>query len=402
MFFVDEPYISSFLKRTLLDNAIPVVATDPAKKLELLPGTNWISEAQAVDLAHQPGELCIYTASENSISWIMKHLDSSPIPGKIELFKNKAKFRELIRPLAPDFFFKEVAVQDLPFLQISELPLPFIIKPTVGFFSMGVHKVSSITDWDNTLASIQSEIEQIKGLYPEEVLNINFFIIEEIIDGEEFAVDAYLNTVGEPVILSIFRHPFSSNMDVGDRVYTTSKEIIEKNLAEFTTFVGEIGRLADLRNIPMHLELRRREDGRLLPIEVNLMRFGGWCSTADLTSAAYGFNPYLAYYRGENPDWAKLTAGKEGKLFSIIILNNSTGFPSDQVASFDFEALLSMFDKPLEIRKIDHKKYHVFGFVFVETRADQMNELDVVLRSDLRGFVRLIDDQPVEYLSNLV
>ena len=387
MFFVDEPYISDLLKTTLRDNAIPVVATQVARKLELLPGTNWISETRAVELAHEPGDLLIYTSSENSIGWITQHLGFSNLPEKIELFKNKAKFRELTRPLYPEFFFKEVRVEDLKDIRISELPLPFVIKPTTGFFSMGVYKVSTHAEWSGTLADIQAEIRQIKGLSPQEVLNINSFIIEECIEGEEFALDAYLDQAGEPIILSIYRHTFSSAEDVGDRVYTTSKDIVEQNLAEFTTFVGEMGRLAGIRNFPVHIELRRVDDGSLLPIEVNPMRFGGWCTTADMTSRAYGFNPYLYYYRGQKPDWPQLLAGKDGKLFSMIILDNSTGVPSDQITSFDFDKLLATFEKPLELRRIDHKKYHVFGFLFAETRTDNMGELEAILRSDLREYI---------------
>jgi len=387
MFFVDEPYISDLLKTTLRDNAIPVVATQVAKTLGLLPGTNWISESRAVELAREPGDLLIYTSSENSIGWIAQHLGFSSLPEKIELFKNKAKFRQLTRPLYPDFFFKEVKVEDLKDIRVEDLPLPFIIKPTAGFFSMGVHKVSDPIEWPGTLVAIQGEIGQIKGLYPHEVLNINSFIIEECIDGEEFALDAYLDPAGEPVVLSIYRHTFSSAEDVGDRVYTTSKHIVEQNLAEFTAFVGDLGRLAGIRNFPVHIELRRTDDGSLLPIEVNPMRFGGWCTTADMTSKAYGFNPYLYYYRGQKPDWTQLLAGKEGKLFSMIVLDNSTGVPSEHITAFDFDKLLGTFEKPLELRLIDHKKFHVFGFLFVETRADNMEELEAILRSDLREYV---------------
>ena len=387
MFFVDEPYISDLLRRTIRDNAVPVVATEVAQRLGMLPGTNWISEEQAVELAHELGDLRIYTASENSIGWIAQHLGFSTLPEKIDLFKNKAKFRELTHPLFPDFFFKEVAVADLKDIQARDLPLPFIIKPTTGFFSMGVYKVNDLADWKDTLASILAEIEQVKGLYPQEVLNINSFIVEECINGEEFALDAYLNAAGEPVVLSIYRHTFSSASDVGDRVYTTSKAIIEQNLVEFSAFVGEMGRLAGIRNFPLHIELRRGEDGKLLPIEVNPLRFGGWCTTADLTSLAYGFNPYLYYYTGQKPDWPQLLAGREGKLFSMIVLDNSSGVPVDQITSFDYARLLTRFEKPLDLRRIDYKKYHVFGFLFAETRVDNMGELNYILKSDLMEFI---------------
>jgi hypothetical protein len=282
---------------------------------------------------------------------------------------------------------KEVRVEDLQKIQFNELPLPFIIKPTIGFLSMGVYKVSNFEEWGNTIDSIIAEIDQIKDLYPGDVLDTSSFIIEQCINGEEFAVDAYFNSIGEPVILGILKHTFSSDIDVSDRVYISSKKIIESNLKEFTEFVGKIGTLAGVKNFPVHFELRRDTDGTLLPIEVNPMRFGGWCTTADISFLAYGFNPYLYYYSQKKPNWPEVLKGKEGKLFSIVVLDNSTGIDPDEITSFNYEKLLSKFEKPIELRKIDFQKYSIFGFLFTETREDNFIELKNILDSDLSEFI---------------
>ena len=42
----------------------------------------------------------------------------------------------------------------------------------------------------------------------------------------------------------------ASDTDVSDRVYTSSKEIIENNLEEFTEFAKKIGNLARVKNFP--------------------------------------------------------------------------------------------------------------------------------------------------------
>ncbi|MBW1670702.1 MAG: ATP-grasp domain-containing protein [Deltaproteobacteria bacterium] len=387
MFFVDKPYISDFFKMTIRDNAIPIVGTDIVKELDLYSGTKVISESTAIEMARESDIPAIYTTSENSIGWISKHLPFSNFPEKIGLFKDKLKFRELTKSIFPNFYFKEIRVEDLKKIQFDELPLPFIIKPTVGFFSMGVYKISNIEEWVNTIDSIVAEIDQIKDLYPEEVLNTSSFIIEQCINGEEFAVDAYYNSTGEPVILSIFKHVFSSDADVSDRVYISSKEIIENNLEEFTDFAGKIGNLAKVKTFPVHIELRRDKDGTLLPIEVNPMRFGGWCTTADISFLAYGFNPYLYYYSQKKPNWSEVLKGKGGKLFSIIVLDNSTGIDVDKITSFNYEKLLSNFEKPIELRKIDYNKYSVFGFLFTETREDNFIELKNILVSDLNEYI---------------
>lgn len=387
MFFVDEPYVSEFLKKTVKDNAIPVVGTEIAKNLGLYPGTKFISEDEAIELARAVDFPAIYTNSENAIGWIAKNLAFSDLPGKIDLFKDKLKFRELTQSIFPGFAFKGVHIEDLRNIKFNELPLPFIIKPTVGFFSMGVYKVSRLEEWENTIDSLNEEMDQIKNLYPEEVLNTRSFIIEQLINGEEYAFDAYFDSTGEPVVLSILKHVFSSDADVSDRVYITSKEIVESNLDEFTGFARKIGALAKVKNFPVHIELRRDKDGTLLPIEVNPMRFGGWCTTADSSFLAYGLNPYLYYYAQKKPDWPEILKGKEGKLFSIIVLDNSTGIDTGEITSFDYEKLLSQFEKPMELRKVDHKKYPLFGFLFTETREDNYIELENILHSDLNEFV---------------
>ncbi len=317
MFFVDKPYVSDFFKRTVEENSIPVVSTKAVKELCLFDGTKLIPEERAVEKIRGFENPIIYTVSENSIDWISRNLSFTNLPKKIELFKNKIKFRKLTESIFPDFYFKEIKIEDFTKIQFDELPLPFIIKPSVGFFSMGVYRVSTFEEWYSTIDSIFKEINQIKDLYPEEVLDTTAFIIEECIDGEEFAVDAYFNAEGKPVILGILKHAFASDSDVSDRVYTTSKEIIENNLKEFTEFAEKIGKLTGVKNFPVHIELRRKNDGRILPIEVNPMRFGGWCTTADLTFFAYGLNPYLCYYKQTEPDWFDILEDKEGKLFSI-------------------------------------------------------------------------------------
>jgi len=387
MFFADEPYISEFFKKTVSDNNIPVIDTEIAKEMKLHSNTNFLSKPDAVKLASKSTNPLLYTTSENAIGWISQNLSSTDLPSKIDLFKNKFKFRTLIQSLYPGFYFKEVHINNLESINFHKLPLPFIIKPTVGFFSMGVYKVSDKKEWNNTIELIKNEIDQVKNLYPSEVLDTNTFIIEECIEGDEFAVDAYFNSTGEPVILSILHHTFSSDTDVSDRVYTTSRDIIESNIEEFTNFLKNIGKLSNVKNFPVHVELRRNKKGKILPIEVNPMRFGGWCTTADITYQAYGFNPYLYYYTQKKPDWNKVLINKEGKLFSIVVLDNSTGIEAKNILSFNYEKLMKNFENPLELRKIDFNKYPVFGFLFTETREDNFEELKRILDSDLSEFI---------------
>ncbi|MFN2342291.1 MAG: ATP-grasp domain-containing protein [Desulfonatronovibrio sp.] len=386
MFLADKPYISDFFKKTVREHKIPVVGTEAAKGLNLLPGTIIIAEKEAADLVRRSRDLRIYSSSENSLGWISEHLQETPLPQKIRQFKDKLWFRELTREIFPDFYFRGISAADLEDLHVEELPMPFIIKPAVGFFSMGVYRVDTPREWLKTVKEIRTEIKKVQGIYPREVLDAERFLIEQCITGEEFAVDAYYDFAGDPVILSIFKHIFSSDADVSDRVYTTSKSIIQSNLREFTDFAAKIGKATGVKNFPVHMELRRQMDGQILPIEVNPLRFGGWCTTPDMTFQAWGFNPYIYYYEQKKPDWEEVLQGKEGKMFSIIVLDNSTGINGKDILQFDYDRLLAGFEKPLELRKIDYVRYPVFGFLFAETREENFDELKYILNSDLKEF----------------
>jgi len=387
MIFVDKPFVSDFFKKTIADNEYPVVLTDMAKALGFGDSRNGIDEASAVKEILGSNNLRLYSTSENAIGWIAEHLSATRLPGDIELFKDKARFRSLIKPLFPDFYFQEVSMEALENLSAEDLPMPFIIKPTTGFFSMGVYKVSALEEWRQVKRALRAEIRSVAALYPKEVLDTTMVIIEQCIEGEEFAVDAYYDADGNPVIVGIYQHIFSSAEDVSDRVYMTSKDIVEANLDPFAKFLKDIGNLAKVKNFPVHVEIRRDHSGSIVPIEINPMRFGGWCSTADMTYLAYGFNPYACYLSQKKPNWKEALENQNGKLYSIVVLDNSTGLDAQDIDAFDYERLLSRFEHPLELRKIDYKEYPVFGFLFAETSQANFGELERILRSDLKEFI---------------
>ncbi|MCA1796447.1 MAG: ATP-grasp domain-containing protein [Geobacteraceae bacterium] len=394
MFLLDQPYISDFMRQTLKEHQIPVVARPEALAMEPLPGTRLVDPGEAVmrlngglnaDSGAAP-DSPLYTTSENALNWIASNLADTELPAQINLFKDKLKFREGTSTLFPEFFFQRVNYADIDTLDVDKLNFPFIIKPSVGFFSMGVHKVDSASKWDSTRAAIHAEIAQQQAIYPREVLDTATFIIEECIEGDEFAVDAYFDGDSNAVVVGIHQHLFASDHDVSDRVYITSKKIITEYMQEFTSFATAIGKQLGVKNLPVHMELRRHGDS-ILPIEVNPMRFGGWCTTADSTAKAFGFNPYLDYFTHEGPAWDTILAHKDDTVHSIVVLDNSTGVESDKITEFNYAELKDVFENTLELRRTDYKRYNVFGFLFSATRPDKMAELERILTSDLREFV---------------
>ncbi|KKH48771.1 ATP-grasp domain-containing protein [Methanosarcina sp. 1.H.A.2.2] len=386
MLILDHPYVSDFLKDTAAEMQIPVLKNEMAAEINAKKELRLLEEAEFIKLIKEKGECSLYSNSENSLGWISENLDFTGLPEKIELFKNKIKFRELLERIYPDFYFQGVEFEKLDEIRVEDIKKPFIIKPAVGFFSLGVYKVSTNEEWFSVLQRIKAEVKEIKGRYPVQVLDTGKFIIEENIEGEEFAVDAYFNSAGKPVVVNIFKHIFSSENDVSDRVYFTSKSVIETYREAVEDLLKEIGKLAGLKNFPLHIELRIGNDRRIQPIEVNPMRFAGWCTT-DLAYFAYGINTYRYFLGQLEPDWKRILEGREGKSFCLVMLNKPVDLNLNEIKAFDYEKLLSDLEKPLELRKADHEKYGFFGYMFTETRDSNWGEIERILKSDLKEYI---------------
>lgn len=364
-----------------------MVSTPAARNMVDESGLNWISEEEACHaLAVRPGTR-VYTSSENALGWMADKTPFSRLSEQAGIFKDKARFRELIRDLYPGFFFNTVSLEGVRDLDVREIGFPFVIKPTVGFFSLGVHIVKNMEDWE--LAKKELDIGALKSSFPSVVLDTSTFIVEEYIEGEEYAVDCYFDEEGKVVVLNILHHKFSSGSDTSDRVYSTSKQIVQSLEPRFAAFLSVVGERAGLSNFPAHVELRIDAGGQIVPIEVNPLRFGGFCTTADLPGLALGYNLYKTYIENEKPDWDQVFKGREDRLYSLVVLNNNSGFSAQEIQGFDYDLLASDFSCPIAIRRLDIRTNAVFGFVFAETRAGDEAELDRILVSDLRKYIEL-------------
>ena len=387
IFLIDKPFVSDFLISTIRNNHFKIVSTEEAKELISDDSLNWISENKAVSIIAKEPNTPFYTNSENSLAWIIKNSKISRLPSEIQLFKDKFKFRELVKDLFPDFFYTTVGLDDIQELSLDKINFPFVIKPSLGFFSLGVHIVHNMDEW--ILVKKELNYKNLQSIYPKEVLDISLFIIEEFIVGEEYAVDFYFNDKGEVVILNILHHKFSSGTDVSDRVYSTSKDIIFTYKNDIEIFLKKIGDKTGLRNFPAHVEIRIDSNGNIQPIEMNPLRFGGWCTTADLSWYAFGLNSYEFFVNNLKPNWDQIFEKRGDKIYSIIILNNNTGYSESKISHFDFNLLEQDLENVLVIRKVDIKKYPLFGFVFTETSLENEDELNKILISDLRKYVIL-------------
>ncbi len=383
MIFLDRPYVSDFFLNYLCESGRAVLHTPFTEELA---GTcpserplNLVDDPEAEKLCRSGERL--YSNSENALDWILLHLGDMPQADSIRIMKDKAALRRLLRELDPDFFFQEIPAAELYSTDISSWPRPFVLKPAVGFFSVGVHTIQRDEDWKNALEALALDAKQ--SGFPESVVNQTRFLVEQYIRGEEYAVDLYFDEEGEPVILNIFQHRFSSFSDVSDRLYITGEKIIRANLPRFTAWFRKVNAKIGARNFPAHVELRVEGD-HILPIEFNPLRFAGLCTT-DMAAFAFGLNTVDTYLNGKKPDFDTLLAGRKGKTYSMILLDKPKNLPPD--ARLDPEKLIAAFQHVLEARFINIPELPLFGFLFTETDEDHKDELERILKSDLTEFL---------------
>ena len=315
MIILEKPFISETLLSLLEAEKISVLKNDVSEEYSAKYNLYLIDDEEAREACRR-GER-VYTISENALSWIFENHPDENLKESIRIIKDKSKFRDVCKKLYPDFYYKKINIKDLRDVDADSLPYPIVLKPAIGFLSIGVYTIENKEDWEKSLAEIYTNFDAKSSAFPVSVIEKTSFIIEEYIKGDEFAVDAYYDTMGEPVVLNIYKHPFVSEKDVSDRLYISSKSIYDKYLESFLTFLREINTVLKFKNFPFHIEFRISD--RINPIEMNAMRFAGLCVN-ELSCHMYGYHSVKSYLDDLHPDYSTLWKGHEDKIYGFIIL----------------------------------------------------------------------------------
>ncbi len=381
MIILEKPYVSEFLLDTIVQNDWAVLDNDSVRDAEIEDGAFDVISSQVAKNYYLTQEYpLIYSNSENSISWVLDNLPDSNLAKYIKIFKDKYEFRELLKELYPNFYYETVKFEDLKNKSSDGVKFPVVLKPTVGFLSFGVHTIRDDKEWRESIAQLDSEMKSVKNLYPQNVVDSSSFIIEELIEGEEFAVDAYYDRDGEPVILNIFQHPFLNSKDVSDRIYLMSAGIMIKYMAKFSLLLREIGDALKIKNFPMHIELRVKDDGEIIPIEVNPMRFAGWCTT-DVAKYAWGINVYDCFYNQKKPDWNRILANSGKEVYYFSMAEVPVGMDRTKIKGFEYERFLNNYSNVLEVRRINYKENPLFAVIFGSTKYKEEVEKILALKT---------------------
>ena len=381
MMIVDEPFAAPELIEYLERIQQPVLANGMAKKIAAQHDICVLDDAEFATRVNA-GERLICT-SENAFGWIAEHIKDETMTGAIATFKDKARMRALLAPMYPNLEYREVPTEQLPSINFAELHAPFVLKPNVGYCSVGVYVIETREQWDAALADIRENLAVWRSRYAESALGEGSFIIESYLGGTEYAVDAYFDECGEAVVLDVLRHEFANEADTSDRCYITGPSVIREHAAHFAEWLTEVNKYVGAKNFPVHVETRM-ENGVISPIEFNPLRFAGICGT-EVAYHGYGFHTYDYFLRGVKPQWDELLKGKEGKLYCMGYIPAPDALAAGECA-FDYDAFLSHFSGLQAFHKFDAQATGALGFIFIETEESDETERAFLRDADLTQF----------------
>jgi len=385
MIILEKPYVSEFLQQTVVRLQIAVLSTEFSRSLPLAAQMKLLAPDAFFEALKNEKNPLLYSNSENAADLMNRYCPELGFSKNVAFFKDKSRLRELFSTLNPDVWFYTYSLSKLDGIDLDSLQTPFVIKPLRGFASIGIHAVHDEQEWEAALESIKKEVVLMQDVFPDSVVSLSEFIIEKYIDGPEIAIDAYFNQAGEPVILNILTHLFGSKSDMSDRLYMTSDAVIRKYHDPILRYLLEVGKLRDLRNFPFHLEMREEDNGTFVPIEINPMRFMGFC-VADVEYYFYGINPYEYYFQQLKPDWDAILESRKEKNYGMFGIDIPKHLDKNAIR-FNYEKFIAHFSNPIFYVKMDYTVLPMAIYLFAETQKDQFSEFEAILYSDLSAFI---------------
>ena len=258
--------------------------------LETLPKTEGLELLGESDFLNRyinlvaSAKMCI--TSEATLESILKKLDNETTKNALLTMKDKHLFRELLQDLFPDLRYSYVSYEDIQQLEISSKR---VLKPVKGCFGTAVKIIDSNTNLEQIANEIKAEIGINSSVLSESVLSQSEFILEDYIEGEEYAVDMFYDSQGQPHIVNIYYHPLPKYKAYLHMIYYTNKVIFETIYDEAIIFFKNLNNKLKVKNMLLHSEFKR--DKGLIPIEINAMRFGGM-GLGNMIYHTTGTNPY--------------------------------------------------------------------------------------------------------------
>jgi hypothetical protein len=313
-------------------------------------------------------KVCLTT--ESIIEDVLERLDDANRRNAVLTLKDKFAFRELLNSIYPDFYFKQGTLEDLLGERLDDTS-KYVIKPVKGCFGTGVRVIDGSVDRQTLIEEVQAEIARNGSVLSSSVLTPDEFLIESYIEGEEYAVDMFYNSQGEPVITNVYHHPMPENLAYLHMLYYASRETFERVYPLAKDFFRKLNQTLEVTNLPIHAEFRL-QDGQLMPIELNSFRFGGM-GLGNLGYHALGVNSYQHFIEDSEPDWESVWDDKHN-IFGFFIAYNGSNVELASTAP-DWERMRSQFSRVILEVPFDYQKQLAFGILYIEEKPENVPAL---------------------------
>ena len=383
MLIVARPSISTYLARTLAELQIPVVLTEEMT-VPMRPALKTLTLSEVEANSRHAYRSLLLTNLENALAHLYDVIPYDDRIMKAKIFKDKGAFRRAISKRFPAFFFREFTPAEIQAIDPATLPYPVILKPSVGISSIGVIRISRPEQWQPGVDFLLQDLASYQKNYVASVVEGTTILCESYIEGREFAVDAYYDEAGNPVVLNILEHLFLNAEDTSDRIYLTHRSLMASLLPSIERFLRELGELFDLRRFPFHLEVRQTAAGDLIPIEVNPMRFSG-LGTTEIAQYAYGINVYEHFFKQLRPDWKALLDREDDSFYVFLCADVPTEIFRTPGLKIDDRRFAREFSEVLEYRLLDENETSTFAVVFFRTPS--LEECRKFLSMDFKQFL---------------
>lgn len=328
-------------------------------------------------------KICV--SSEEDLDEVYKHHQDAKWVNKIKMMKDKYEFRKVLKAIFPDFYFEKLASKDITKLKIPANKQKVVIKPVRGFTGTAVNFADRSTNLEQVQNKLQTEIAERAKYFSNSVVSSEEVIVEEFIDGDEYASDSYITSNGEVVILNITAHPTHKEFHYLNALYHTNHKIFSQLYDKVKHILSEFHSIVDISNIPIHAEFKLKE-GKLIPIEFNPVRFGG-SGYAELTYYFFGVNPFKSFFEEKSINPGQLWHGKHDKYFARVQAYNGKGLNLKNYKP-DYEKMQSQFSNVLQLKKLDYQNYLSFAILYVEEK--KLDNIMKVLEFEFSDFFKKI------------
>ena len=344
--------------------------------LESLPVTEHLEIISNEDLVQtnlrftKDSKVCI--ASEVSIETIVSRMDDRSRKQTIESLKDKYIFRKTIASIYPEYQYQFVKASKIENLSITQKS---VIKPVKGVFATAVRTIDRDTDFKNLATELKAELSKNEGIFSDGVLSKEDFLVEEYIEGEEYAVDMFYDADGNPCILNICHHPIPENKAYLHILYYFSKEVFDRIYTKAKYFFVQLNQILNVTNITMHCEFKLDGD-KLMPIEINTLRYGGM-GFGNMVFHALEINPYTYFLNNIEPDWQRIWEDRREDIFCFFIAYNGANINLNEYQP-NRERLKQQFTEILLERSFDYQTQLTFGiYCLKETKENLANLLKI-------------------------